>query len=316
VARVTIAWVSRPTLRRPVLVAAFEGWNDAGDAASDAVRWLGRRFDAQTIATLDAEEYLDFQAARPHVELVRGTVRRVTWPATNILAASLPHTGRDLVLVLGVEPNLRWPSFCGDVLGAARELGCDTVVTLGALLADSPHSRPPRITGTAADETQRARVGMRRSRYEGPTGIVGVLHNAAREAGFAASSLWVPVPHYVATPPNPKATRALLGHLAALHDLPLDLTDLEIAAAAWERSVQQVVAADDEVAGYVARLEAHYDLDDDEEGDDGDVDEDLSTGDELLAADELPSGDALAADFERYLRDQGDDGDEGVDRSA
>jgi hypothetical protein len=152
---------------------------------------------------------------------------------------------------------------------------------------------------------------MRRSRYEGPTGIVGVLHNAAREAGFAASSLWVPVPHYVATPPNPKATRALLGHVATLLDLPLDLTDLDIAAAAWERSVQQVVSADDEVAGYVARLEAHYDLegDDEDDGDDEDEDGEGDTDGEGFAAidpDEIPSGDALAADFEQYLRDQDD----------
>ena len=305
----TLDWISQPSLRRPALLAAFEGWNDAGDAATDALRWLRRRFDAELIATMDGDEYVDYQSTRPHVEIVSGTVRTVTWPATTISAASLPGD-RDLVLVTGAEPNLRWPAFCTDVLDAADTLGCETVVTLGALLADTPHSRTPRITGSTADDTQLAQLSMRRSRYEGPTGIVGVLHNAAREAGFAASSLWVPVPHYVAAPPNPRATRTLLEHLAILLALPLDLTDLDISAAAWERSVGEVVAADEEIASYVARLEQRYDLDldddldhDDDEGPAADPSASHPSGG-MPAVDDLPSGDALAADFERYLRDR------------
>jgi proteasome assembly chaperone (PAC2) family protein len=306
---VTVRWIDRPTLRRPALVAAFQGWNDAGDAATDAVRWLMRNVDATPIATLDPEEYLDFQAARPTVELVDGVLRTLNWPA---LTFSTSHAarGRDVVLLLGIEPNLRWRAFCDDVVDVARTTGTEVVVTLGALLGDTPHSRPIRCTGSATDEVLAARLGMQRSRYEGPTGIVGVLHDAVRRLDFASASIWAPVPHYVAAPPNPKATRALLEKLAALLDLEVDLTDLDIAAAAWERSVAEVVASDPEVSSYVERLEARYDanltgdaFEQDELGDDADDGDD----EDWLDEDELPSGDSLAADFERYLRDQRDD---------
>src|SRR3954465_12928776 len=241
------------------MVAAFSGWNDAADAATDAVRWLARATNARPFASLDAEEYIDFQAARPTGELVDGVVRTVVWPSLDFSAGSLPGGGRDLVLMLGVEPNLRWRSFCDDVVAVARTTGCEIVVTVGALLGDTPHSRPIKCTGSATDEVLAARLGMQRSRYEGPTGIVGVLHDAVRRAGFASASIWAPVPHYVATPPNPKASRALLERLRELIDLDLDLTDLDIAASAWERSVSEVVAGDDDVRGYVERLEARYD---------------------------------------------------------
>ena len=291
------------------MVAAFSGWNDAGDAATDAVRWLARTFRAVPCATLDPEEYLDFQAARPTVELIDGVVRAVNWPALSFSSARIPD-GRDLVLLLGTEPNLRWRTFCADVLAVADETRCETVVTLGALLGDTPHSRPVRCTGSATDEVLAARLGMERSRYEGPTGIVGVLHDAVRQAAYASASIWAPVPHYVASPPNPKATRALLDKLAALLDLGLDLTDLDIAAAAWERSVADVVASDSDVAGYVDRLESRYDqglagyVVDDEDEDDEDEDED---DEDWFDEDELPSGDTLAEDFERYLREHGED---------
>jgi proteasome assembly chaperone (PAC2) family protein len=309
----TVRWATRPQLRTPVLVAAFEGWNDAGDAASDAVRWLARTLNAREFATLDPEEYFDFQAARPQVELVDGVVRRVAWPGVRFLGAGGGRMGRDVVLCLGIEPNLRWPTFCDDVISIAREAGCDTAVTLGALLADTPHSRPVRITGSAIDDQTAARLGIERSRYEGPTGIVGVLHNAFREAGITSGSFWAPVPHYVATPPNPKATRALLEKLAAFLHVPMDLTDLDIAAAAWERSVGDVVAGDAEVTSYVERLEERFDHageDDDDDDDDivamlPDLDDEDDEDDEF-DEDELPSGDALAADFERYLREHGE----------
>jgi proteasome assembly chaperone (PAC2) family protein len=311
----TVRWANRPQLRTPVLVAAFEGWNDAGDAASDAVRWLARSFGAREFASLEAEEYFDFQAARPQVELVDGTVRRLAWPSVRFLAAPGGRAGRDVVLCLGIEPNLKWPTFCDDVLSVASETGCDTAVTLGALLADTPHSRPVRVSGSAIDDATAARLGIERSRYEGPTGIVGVLHNAAREAGLITGSFWAPVPHYVATPPNPKATRALLDRLAVFLRIDVDLTDLDIAAAAWERSVAEVVAGDTDVTSYVERLEARYDTMDDDEEEDDDEDElfpdvdDLDDYDEDDAIDEsnLPSGDSLAADFERYLREHGDE---------
>jgi proteasome assembly chaperone (PAC2) family protein len=310
----TVRWApTRPRLRRPVLVAAFEGWNDAGDAASDAVRWLGRTLGAREFATLDPEEYFDFQAARPQVELIDGVVRRVAWPGIRFLAAPGGRAGRDFVLCVGIEPNLKWPTFCADVLSIAQETGCDTAVTLGALLADTPHSRPIRVTGSAIDDETAERLGIERSRYEGPTGIVGVLHNALREAGLTAGSFWAPVPHYVATPPNPKATRALLDRVAAFLDARIDLTDLDIAAAAWERSVADVVAGDADVTSYVERLEERFDhaIDDDEDDEATDLFptledlDDEDDDDDEFDEDELPSGDALAADFERYLREHG-----------
>ena len=262
-----------------------------------------RGFGAVECASLDPEEYLDFQAARPTAELIDGVLRTINWPALTFSAARTP-AGRDLVLLLGIEPNLKWRAFCDDVVAVARTTGCEIVVTLGSLLGDTPHSRPVRCTGSATDEVLAARLGMQRSRYEGPTGIVGVLHDSVRRLSFASASIWAQVPHYVAAPPNPKATRALLDKLANLLDLHLDLTDLDIASAAWERSVADVVASDSDVSSYVARLESRYDeadatgfLEDDDDEDEDD--------DDWFDEDDLPTGDTLAEDFERYLRDQG-----------
>lgn len=302
----TVRWGDRPELRRPALVAAFQGWNDAGDAATDAVRWLIRAFGATPCASLDPEEYLDFQAARPTVELIDGVLRTVNWPALSFSAARTT-ANRDLVLLLGIEPNLRWRAFCDDVASVARTTGCEIVVTLGALLADAPHSRPVRCTGSATDEVLSARLGMQRSRYQGPTGIVGVLHDAVRRMDFPSASVWAPVPHYVASPPNPKATRALLDKLAALLDLDLDLTDLDIASAAWERSVAEVVASDADVSSYVARLEARYDESPSDVFGDEEADDDAEDDDDWLDEDDIPSGETLAQDFERYLRDHRED---------
>src|SRR5690242_20294596 len=304
---VTIRWNAKPTLRRPALVAAFSGWNDAADAASDGVRWLARNVGARVFATLDTEEYLDFQAARPSVELVDGVIREIQWPALAFSAGSAQAGGRDLVLLLGVEPNLRWPTFCDDVISVARTTGCELVVTLGALLGDVPHSRPMRCTGSATDEVLAAKLGMERSRYEGPTGIVGVLHDAARRVGFASASIWAPVPHYVATPPNPKATRALLSRLSTLIDIDLDLSDLDIAASEWERSVNEVVAGDADASAYVERLEARYDESAEATTPEPDLITTSDDDEDWLDEDALPSGESLAEDFERYLREQGDD---------
>jgi proteasome assembly chaperone (PAC2) family protein len=304
---VTVRWSAEPSLRRPTLVAAFSGWNDAADAATDAVRWLARNVNARPFASLDIEEYVDFQASRPTVELVDGVVRNVEWPSLTFSAGSPAGASRDLVLMLGVEPNLRWRTFCDDVLSVARATGAELIVTIGALLGDTPHTRPIRCTGSATDEVLAARLGMQRSRYQGPTGIVGVLHDAVRRAGFASASIWAPVPHYVATPPNPKASRALLDRLRDLIDLPLDLTDLDIAASAWERSVSEVVAGDADVRTYVERLEARYDASEDEpwvDDDEDDDEEDSAEDEDWFDEDDLPSGESLAEDFERYLRDQ------------
>jgi proteasome assembly chaperone (PAC2) family protein len=304
---VTVRWNAKPTLRRPALVAAFSGWNDAADAASDGVRWLARSVGARVFATLDNEEYLDFQAARPTVELVDGVIREIQWPALAFSAGSTPNNGRDLVLLLGVEPNLRWPMFCEDVISVARATGCELVVTLGALLGDVPHTRRIRCTGSATDEVLSARLGMQRSQYEGPTGIVGVLHDAARKVGFASASIWAPVPHYVATAPNPKATHALLERLGLLLDVGLELTDLEIAASAWERSVDEVVAGDADAKSYVERLEQRYDEANGLDAATADDDSETDDEEDWLDEDDLPSGESLAEDFERYLREQHDE---------
>jgi proteasome assembly chaperone (PAC2) family protein len=308
---VTVRWNGQPTLHRPVLIAAFSGWNDAADAATDAVRWLARHANAREFAGLDAEEYLDFQAARPTVELVDGVVRTVTWPTLEFTAGSPPGGGHDLVLLLGVEPNLRWRAFCDDVISVARTTGCEMVVTLGALLGDTPHTRPIQCTGSATDEVLAARLGMQRSRYEGPTGIVGVLHDAVRKADFPSASVWASVPHYVATPPNPKATRAILDKLRQLLDFNFDLTDLDIASSAWERSVSDVVAGDADVSSYVERLESRFDTADAEPAwlatDDEIAQDDEDDDDDWFDEDDIPTGEDLAEDFERYLRDQGPD---------
>jgi proteasome assembly chaperone (PAC2) family protein len=297
----------RPELEHPVLIAAFRGWNDGAQGASLAGGYLAKIWNAQQFASIDPEDFYDFQATRPMVSLVEGITRRIDWPDNDFYHASPEGLGRDAMLLLGVEPNLRWPMFCEDVINVARQTGCEMVVTLGALLGDVPHTRKIRCTGSATDETLATRLGMQRSRYEGPTGIVGVLHDSARRTGFASASIWVPVPHYVATAPNPKATHALLECLGALLDIGLEMTELEIAASAWERSVDEVVAGDADAQSYVERLEHRYDEsieadDDKDDEDDAEVDEE-----DWLDEDDLPSGESLAEDFERYLREQGDE---------
>ena len=280
-----LVWESRPDgLRAPALVCAFTGWNDAGDAASAAIQFLGASLGATRFATIDPEEFYDFQSTRPEVSLIEGTTRKVSWPANECFAAHVEEVGRDLVLFSGVEPNLKWRTFCTTVIGLARETGCEMVVTLGALLADVPHTRPTRLTGTAVDPELIARLGLSHSRYEGPTGIVGVLHDFCRQAGMPSVSLWAPVPHYVASPPNPKATRALLERLSDVLNIPIGLGDLAEAAVAWEARVNELVSSDADIAAYVRQLE---------ERDDDQIDEES-----------LPSGDTLAAELERYLRDQ------------
>jgi proteasome assembly chaperone (PAC2) family protein len=283
-----LVWEERPQLRRPVMVAGFEGWNDAGDAASDAASWLAQRFGGTRFAWIDPEEHFDFQSRRPQVELADGVTRTIKWPANECFAARMETADRDLVVLRGVEPSYRWRSFCRAVLTVASETGCEMVVTLGALLADVPHTRPPTITGAATDEELIQRLQLTRSRYEGPTGIVGVLHDACREQGVASASLWAPVPHYVAAPPNPVATRALLERFGTLVGVPLELDELGELAEAWRSRVDEVVAEDDEVKGYVRKLEEQAEQTE-------------------LQEDQIPSGDALAAELEQFLRDQPDE---------
>jgi proteasome assembly chaperone (PAC2) family protein len=271
-------------LRRPVLIAAFEGWNDAGEAASGAVEHLEQVWDARRVAALDPDDYYDFQVTRPTVSLVDGVTRRITWPTTRVSVCALPGSERGAVLVRGLEPNMRWRAFCDELLEIADQLGAELVVTLGALLADNPHTRPVPVSGTSSDPQTTQALGLERSRYEGPTGIVGVFQDRCAQAGLAAVSFWAAVPHYVASPPCPKATLALLRRVEDLLDLPVPLGELPEQARAWERSVDELAAEDSDVAEYIASLEQRE------------------------PETELPeaSGEAIAKEFERYLRRGGD----------
>ncbi len=272
----------QPPLRAPVLVAAFEGWNDAGDAATNAVAHLAEAWDAEEVWSLDPDEFYDFQFNRPTIALENGTTRRISWPTTTFLAARIPGAERDLVLVTGVEPNMRWRGFCEQVLATANALGVVEVVTLGALLADTPHTRPVPVSGTSSHPRLAAQLGLEHSRYEGPTGIIGVLQDACEKAQVPAVSFWAAVPHYVHQPPCPKATIALLRRVEDLLDVPIPLGDLPEEARAWERQVDELAAEDSEVAEYVASLEER------------EPEEDLPEA----------SGEAIAKEFERFLRRQ------------
>ncbi|WRZ93889.1 PAC2 family protein [Streptomyces sp. NBC_01007] len=269
-----------PELIDPVMVAAFEGWNDAGDAASAAVAHLDREWKGEVFAALDAEDYYDFQVNRPTVWL-DGGVRKITWPTTRLSVVRIGgEKPRDLVLVRGIEPSMRWRSFCNELLGFAHELGVELVVILGALLGDTPHTRPVPVSGVTSDSDLARTMDLEETKYEGPTGIVGILQEACTHAGVPAVSLWAAVPHYVSQPPNPKATLALLNRLEDLIDLRIPLGELPEDARAWQLGVDQLAAEDSEVAEYVQTLE------------------------EARDTAELPeaSGEAIAREFERYLR--------------
>jgi proteasome assembly chaperone (PAC2) family protein len=293
-----VAWLHRPVLRTPVMVAAFTGWNDAGDAASLAVQHLAELFDAQPFAGIDAEEFYDFQTNRPQVRLTDGGVRDIVWPSNEFLAASTP--GGDLVLLLGTEPQLKWRTFTQQVLGVADALDVRLVVTLGALLADVPHRRPVQIIGTGTDAAVIERFGLTRSRYEGPTGIVGVLHDACSQLSLPSVSMWAAVPGYAASASSPKAALALVQSTGGLLGTPVAGGALGDAVAEYEDDIDDLVAADDELLGYVQRLELLHDGG----GDEDDEDDDDEVDDEPAAPTEA-SADILMEEVERFLRDQG-----------
>ena len=265
-----------------MLVAAFEGWNDAGDAASGAVRYLINRYDGELVADIDAEEFFDFTSTRPQAEIDDDGVRQIVWPTTEVYAAALPGEAGDALLMIGTEPQLKWRTFCEQVTGLAREMRCRLVVILGALVAEVPHSRPVPVVGTVTDPALQADLGLQPSTYQGPTGVVGVLSAACREAGLPAASLWAAVPTYVPTAPSPKAVLALLEHTAEVLGMWVPTTDLEIASAAYERQVTELVQEDDETSDYVSQLEKRHDADDD------------------------GAARSLVEEVERYLRDRRD----------
>jgi proteasome assembly chaperone (PAC2) family protein len=281
-----------PRLRRPVLVAAFEGWNDAGDAASGAVEHLALNWDAEHLIDIDSDDYYDYQVNRPTVKQVDGVTRRIDWPTTSISYCSPDGSDRDIVIIRGIEPNMRWRGFCAEIVDIARALGVELTVMLGALLADTPHTRPVPVTGAAYSSESATRYNLAESRYEGPTGITGVLQDLFVQEGLPSLSFWAAVPHYVSTPPNPKATIALLRRVEEVLDIEVPLGTLPEQSDEWERSVTEMTEDDDEIAEYVRGLEER-----------GDAEED--NPDELMAKFD---GDALAAEFERYLKRRGDSG--------
>jgi proteasome assembly chaperone (PAC2) family protein len=275
-----------PSLRHPALICAFEGWNDAADAATGALSFLRSRWQAQPFAHIDPEPFFDFQVRRPHVTLVDGITRKITWPSIDFFQASVPETDRDAILLLGIEPNFRWREFVQQFVQLAQSFEVYLVVTLGALLADVPHTRDIRVVGTAARPEVVQRLQLTASRYEGPTGIVGILHDAMARAGLESVSLWASVPHYVAAGPNPKATAALVKRLGDLIGTKVDTAELEAAGDAWQAKVSELVAGNPEIDAYVHQLEAAMD----QPPERGEPD--------------VPTGESLVDELERFLREQ------------
>src|SRR3954468_235883 len=287
-----VIWSDHPKLRSPVMVCAFNGWNDAGEAASAAVSFIRESFDADAVASIDPEEFFDFTAARPTVRLTEGVTREIDWPIGRLSAAAIPGAESDLVLFEATEPSLRWRRYTDNLIATARELNVRMVITLGALLADGPHPRPVAITGIASERSLVDRLGFQHTSYEGPTGIVGVLHNTCSRAGIPSASLWASVPHYVAAAPNPKVALALVRAFEGIAGLVVDAGELESAAEDYERQVSAAVATDPEVKAFVERLESAAD----EIG--------VDTPDE----EDIPSADTIAQDFQRFLRQRGPSG--------
>ena len=282
-----LIWDRRPDgLRAPALVCAFQGWNDAGDAASSAVSFLARSLDARPFARVDSEEFFDFQANRPTIRLGAQEKREISWPSVEIFEARAPRAPRDLVLVQGSEPSLRWRTFCALMVDLAEALGVQVVLSLGALLGDVPHTRPVAMTGHTSDAALSERLGIQPSSYEGPTGIVGALHAACANAGLPSASLWAAVPHYVAAATNPKAALALLRRLEVLIGVSVDVSELESAAADYERQVGLAVQSDPDIQAFVERLEQ-------------------ASESEPGPTEDVPSGDTLAREFQRFLRQRG-----------
>jgi proteasome assembly chaperone (PAC2) family protein len=288
-----LTWQERPQLREPVMVCAFKGWNDAGESATAALSFIHDHFDSEPVASIDPEEFFDFTAVRPTVRLSEGRTREIDWPTNAVSVARVPGAEGDLVMLRGVEPSLRWRRFTDVVVDLARELDVRMLITLGALLADVPHSRPVSVTGIASDDSLVERLGFERTSYEGPTGIVGVLHHTCAAAGLPSASLWATVPHYVAAAPNPKVALALLRAFEGAAGVAVEATDLEEAAEDYERQVSAAVASDPEVKAFVERLESAVD----------------EVSAENSSEEKIPSADTIARDFQRFLRQRGPEGE-------
>ncbi|HEY5192347.1 MAG TPA: PAC2 family protein [Solirubrobacteraceae bacterium] len=285
-----LIWDRRPDgLRAPAMVCSFQGWNDAGDAASTATAFLAQALGAERFAQVDTEEFYDFQANRPHVKIDETQARMISWPSVEILEARAPRAHRDLVIVQGTEPSMRWRSFSSLIVDLAEALDVQFVVTLGALLADVPHSQPVAMTGFASDPAMMERLGLKSSSYEGPTGIVGVLHAGCSQSGLPSASVWASVPHYVAAASSPKAALALLRKLELMVGVSVDVTELEEAAGEYEHQVGLAVQSDPDIQAFVERLERRA----------------VEDGQTTISPQDLPSGELLAREFQRFLRQRG-----------
>jgi proteasome assembly chaperone (PAC2) family protein len=281
-----VSYDDRPALSGPVVVCAFGGWNDGGEAATTAARYVRDRWSARRFASIDPDEFFDFQVNRPTVELEDGQTRRLEWPACEFFHARAG--GHDVVLFIGIEPNNRWRTFVDAVLSVVRDVDARLLVTLGAFLADVPHTRPAPVTAASTDARWIGRLGIAPSRYEGPTGIVGVLHDAARSLGVPTVSLWGAAPHYLPAGTNPKVALSLLDKLGELLGVPIDTDEMQTATAIWEKQVREAIAEDDNLATYVSSLEE-------------------ATPDEPGLG-QIPSGEQLAQELERFLREHPPDG--------
>ncbi|HKH14661.1 MAG TPA: PAC2 family protein [Solirubrobacterales bacterium] len=277
-----------PELRSPALVCAFAGWNDAASAATTALEAVAASLDSEVLARIDPEEFYDFQVNRPTIRLVEGQTREIDWPANTLLSVRVPTAERDLVLLSGVEPNIRWRTFADSIVSVANRLGVELIVSLGALMADVAHTRPVPITGLASDPELVEQLGMSRSSYEGPTGIVGVVHDACRRHGMTSASLWAAVPHYVAAVPNPKAALALLRRLEGLTGIAVEASELEDASERFTEQVDQAVSANPEIEELVSNLEA-------------------SQEEDYEVSQNMPSADDIAQEFQQFLRQRGKD---------
>lgn len=277
----------RPALRRPVFLSAFRGWNDGGQASTLALGYLVRKWEGARFADIDPERFMDFQSVRPHVSLNEGLTRRIDWPENAFYSAAIPGTDRDALILLGVEPSYRWRTFSDLSVGLARELGADFAVSLGALLADVPHTHPAPVTAAATDPRLVEELGLSLSRYEGPTGIVGVLHDSCRRHLIPSVSLWAAVPHYVSMVPSPRGAKALCTRLAELLEVEIDTGELDEAEESYVRQVSEAVSADAETSAYVEDLEHR-----------------ASALEDAIEGRELPTGDQLAAELSRFLRER------------
>ena len=281
-----VRWIGHPVLERPIVLVAFEGWSDAGDAASSAVRFIGEQHDAEVFATIDPEVFFDFSSTRPWVQFDDELQRQIVWPETTVSWCAIGDDATPLVTIVGSEPQLRWRTFAEQIVGIARLYEARLVLTFGALLAEVPHTRPVSVFGTADDRELIDQLGLLPSRYEGPTGMTGVLQSWCRQAGLSSAALWAAVPTYVPSAPSPKAALALVDRASQLLAIPIETTELEIASASYERQVSELVSDDDETTDYVEQLERRFDDDDhDPFGDDEE---------------------SLVDEVERFLRDQRD----------